>query len=264
MMQFDINTTLIVLKYSLQILLLALALYKIYGVIAQSRAIPALRSIMIMGIIISIIYLLKLEMLMWLIDKVSLFLFLAVAVAFQQEIRKMFTIAGNSLWFSNQTKASKDSIESILSVLESLAQAGRGALITLVKKISLKPFIDSGVPLDAIVSSALLNTIFRHDTPLHDGAVIIHNNRIVAAGCFLPMTKQEGLEKTFGSRHRAALGIAEETDAITIIVSEETGSISLTYDGVLYYNQGVDGVRRLLKKFMDTSQETSPMNESVG
>ena len=246
-----------ILRAVTQILILSYFLYKIYITMLKSRALPALRGVLSLALIILASYLLHLDMLLWIFKETGLFLMLIIAVVFQPELRKMFTMAGNSLWFNSPAKTSRDSIESILAVAEELAAINRGALITLAKKISLKSYIDTGVRMDSILSSSLLKTIFSHDTPLHDGAVIIQNNRIVAAGCFLPITKQDGLKKTFGSRHRAALGLAEETDAVTIVVSEETCAISITYDGVLYYNQGVEGSRRLLKRILEVSEDTS-------
>ncbi len=246
-----------ILRSVAQILILSFFLYKIYITMLKSRALPALRGVLSLALIILVSYLLHLDMLLWIFREIGLFLMLIIAVVFQPELRKMFTMAGNSLWFNSPTKTSRDSIESILAVAEELAAINRGALITLAKKISLKSYIDTGVRMDSILSSSLLKTIFSHDTPLHDGAVIIQNNRIVAAGCFLPITKQDGLKKTFGSRHRAALGLAEETDAVTIVVSEETCAISITYDGVLYYNQGVEGSRRLLKRILEVSEDAS-------
>lgn len=248
-----------ILRSVFQILILGFFLYKIYVTMLKSRALPALRGVMILAVILLISYLLKLDMLLWIFRETGLFLMLIIAVVFQPELRKMFTMAGNSLWFNNQTKTSRDSIEAILSVAEELAAIHRGALITLAKKISLKTYIDTGVKMDSLLSSSLLKTIFSHDTPLHDGSVIIQNNRIVAAGCFLPITKQDGLKKTFGSRHRAALGLAEETDAVTIVVSEETGAISITHDGILYYNQGVEGSRKLLKRILEVSEDLTPI-----
>lgn len=257
MLVSSMSNTWDILRAVTQILILSYFLYKIYITMLKSRALPALRGVLSLALIILVSYLFHLDMLLWIFKETGLFLMLIIAVVFQPELRKMFTMAGNSLWLNSPTKTSRDSIESILAVAEELAAINRGALITLAKKISLKSYIDTGVRMDSVLSSSLLKTIFSHDTPLHDGAVIIQNNRIVAAGCFLPITKQDGLKKTFGSRHRAGLGLAEETDAVTIVVSEETCAISITYDGVLYYNQGIEGSRRLLKRIMEVSEDTS-------
>ena len=138
-------------------------------------------------------------------------------------------------------------------------------LAVFIRRNSLKDIAETGTRINAELSSSLLVTIFGHDTPLHDGAAIIQGGRIVAAGCFLPLSEQQDIRKTFGTRHRAALGLAEETDAVILIVSEETGSISLAYDSKLYYDLTPAEITRQLEEMLDlgsniTSEELS--NES--
>jgi len=123
--------------------------------------------------------------------------------------------------------------------------------------VGLSSYIEKGIPLDAIISSSLLISIFEHDNPLHDGAVIISQGRLAAAGCFLPLSDQQDIRKTFGSRHRAALGIAEESDAVVLIASEETGALSLAYDSKLYYDLLPDEIfERLRILFSEHSQSS--------
>ena len=128
--------------------------------------------------------------------------------------------------------------------------------------------IETGTTLDAEVSSPLILTIFGHDTPLHDGAVIIEGNRAVAAGCFLPLSEQLDIRRSFGTRHRAALGLAEETDAVVLVVSEETGALSLAYDARLYYDLTVEEMKRKLRDLIhvpepepEVEQEVAPVEE---
>lgn len=122
----------------------------------------------------------------------------------------------------------------------------RGALIVFPRRMGIKNIIDTGTRVDADISTSLILTVFDHDTPLHDGAMIIEDGRIAAAGCYLPLSEQTDIRKSFGTRHRAALGLAEESDAVVIVVSEETGAISLAYNANLYYDMDDDTIKRLV------------------
>ena len=139
-----------------------------------------------------------------------------------------------------------EQIDSILNACTVLVSKNRGALIVFIRHLGIKNIIDSGTKLNADLSSALILTVFDHDTPLHDGAMVIQGNKIVAAGCYLPLSEQTDLKKSFGTRHRAALGLAEESDAIVLVVSEETGAISLTYNANLYYDLDTATFKRML------------------
>jgi diadenylate cyclase len=176
---------------------------------------------------------------------------IALAIIFQPELRKIFMHLGQGRIFrvSQQPKASQ--IESSITACEILAQSRRGALIVFSRNVGLKEIADKGVRLDAIVSTSLLVTIFAHDNPLHDGAVIIQENRIASAASFLPLSDQQDIKKSFGSRHRAALGITEESDAVVLVVSEETGALSLAYDSKLYYGLTSDQLRTRLARLLE-------------
>ena len=135
-------------------------------------------------------------------------------------------------------------------------------LVVFIRQNTLKDISETGTRLNADLSSSLLVTIFGHDTPLHDGAVIIQGGRIIAAGCFLPLSEQQDIRKTFGTRHRAALGLSEETDAVILIVSEETGAISLAYDSKLYYDLTSVEITRQLENLLDSGADVSPIEEN--
>ena len=138
-------------------------------------------------------------------------------------------------------------------------------LVIFTRQDNLKEIIEnpSATQLNAEISSQLLITIFEHDTPLHDGAVVIGNGRIIAAGCYLPLTKQQDISKSFGTRHRAALGIAEETDVVVLIASEESGALSLAYDSKLYYNLTVDDIKSELTHLLKIkTAESAPLIEN--
>jgi diadenylate cyclase len=141
---------------------------------------------------------------------------------------------GNLFKFSRE--AQSYDLDAVMNAAEVLAGSRRGGLIVLGRSIGLKNYIETGTKLDADISSSLILTIFGHDTQLHDGAVIIEQGKIAAGGCFLPLSEQPDIRRSFGTRHRAALGLAEETDAVIIIVSEERGAMSLAFDGMLIYD----------------------------
>jgi diadenylate cyclase len=147
---------------------------------------------------------------------------------------------------------------------EVLSGRRRGALIVLPRHVGLKNYIDTGTRLDAEISSALLLTIFAFDTALHDGAVIIESGRIVAAGCCLPLSEQPDIRRSFGTRHRAALGMAEESDAVILIVSEESGAMSLAYEGNLSYDLSAKELTRRLKELMSAAPKIAEESQAAG
>ena len=138
----------------------------------------------------------------------------------------------------------------MLNAAEVLAGRKRGALVVFSRKTGLKNIIDTGTRVNADLSSALILTIFGHDGPLHDGASVVTDGRLIAAGCFLPLSNQPDIRRSFGTRHRAALGMAEETDAVVLAVSEETGALSLAYDGSIFYDLNEEEIRRRLHELM--------------
>ena len=145
--------------------------------------------------------------------------------------------------------------------MEVLAGRQRGALIVFGRQVGLKNIIETGTRISADITSSLILTIFGHDTPLHDGAIILQGGKLLSAGCFLPLSEQSDIRRSFGTRHRAALGLAEETDAVVIIVSEETGAISLAYDANLYYDLTIGEVKLTLRRLLNIHEEEQ---EEVG
>jgi len=173
-----------------------------------------------------------LEALRSLLSFIVPYLGLAIIVLFQSEIRRTLASLGRKGWLSGGFRSS-ESIHEIVLAVEQLADQKTGALIVIERDIGLRTFVESGVPLEARISRDLLLSIFQPGLPLHDGAVIIQKDRIAAAACFLPLTTSPALSRTLGTRHRAAIGITEETDCLSIVVSEETGRISIASAGEL-------------------------------
>jgi diadenylate cyclase len=171
-----------------------------------------------------------------------------IIVLYQNEIRRGLAGIGRTSFFGRQRRRSgKEGFEEIVLASTTLASKKIGALIVLEQDIGLKNYAESGIALDSILTYDLLVTIFSPNTPLHDGAVIVQQNRIIAAGCFLPLTLDPYLSKELGTRHRAAIGITEETDAIAVIVSEETGIISAVVEGKITRNLDASGLREVLR-----------------
>ncbi len=218
----------------LEVILLSTLLYVLYRLLAQTRASLLIRGGLYIGILYAGSYFFQFETLLWLLNLLAPSLVIALAIIFQPEIRRIFTRIGQGefLWFKkNETFIE---IDKILDVLYLLAEQKRGALVVIERKASLASVGDSGILLEAKLSSELLHSVFSHDTKLHDGAVLIEGNRILAAACLLPLSDQHNLHQDFGTRHRAALGMSEDSDAVVLIVSEERGCVSLAYQGVLY------------------------------
>mgnify|MGYP001809761500 CR=1 FL=1 len=245
----------------LDITILAFLLYMAYGILVKTQAIQLFKGAISLLIIYAIAFLLKLNTLLWLLNILAPGLLIGVAIVFQPELRKIFLKIGQSDWLLIGKRSKHSHLESVLTAAEILSNRRRGMLAVFVRRNGLKDIAETGTRLNADLSSSLLVSIFGHDTPLHDGAAILQAGRIIAAGCFLPLSEQQDIRKTFGTRHRAALGLSEETDAVVLIVSEETGAISLAYDSKLYYDLTSTEITRQLEKLLDLGTDISQPEE---
>ena len=190
---------------------------------------------------------LQLHTIDWIISSFWAQVVIVLVVLFQPEIRKALIQMGESSFLQGFTSAEElKSLGEIIRTTTALANRKIGALIVIERNISLKDYVEIGVPLDAKVSRELLLSIFHPTSPIHDGAVLIRGNRVIAAGCFLPIALGADVSKTFGTRHRAGIGIAEETDAVAIIVSEETGTISVAIKGKMDTHVNAAALRIML------------------
>src|SRR4029079_4124011 len=201
----------------------------------------------------------QLDTVTWLLTNVLPYFVFAIIVIFQSEIRRALARFGQTpliTGFSNIHR--NEFFDEIILAVTTLASNQTGALIVMERDIGLKTYIESGIALDAALSYDLLVTIFNPSVPLHDGAVIVQNGRVAAAACFLPLTVKPRLSKELGTRHRAAIGVTEETDAVAIIVSEESGAISLAHDGEI--ERYLDG-DRLKSRLRDVIERRTPVAE---
>ena len=247
---------------ALDVVILAYLIYKGYQILVQTRAVQLVKGAFLVLITYGVAFFLDLRTLRSILDLIAPSLVIALAIIFQPELRKIFTRIGQGrlLRFSGGSEFKE--VDAVLTAAEVLAYRRRGALIVFVRNVGQKNIIETGTRMDAQISSSLLLTIFSHDTALHDGAVVLDEGKIIAAGCFLPLSEQQDIRRSFGTRHRAALGLAEETDAVVLVVSEETGALSLAYDANLYYNLGMEEVRQRLAELLEL-QEPVEMEEDV-
>jgi diadenylate cyclase len=251
------------IKPVIDIGVLTFVLYKAYGIVMKTNGIQIVRAVIVLAIAYAIAMLLDLTTILWLLDSLKTGLFICFAVVFQPELRKIFLQLGRGSFFSFGKRSRHSYIDSVLLAAEILSSQRRGMLVVFVRRTELNHIIETGNPLNADLSSSLLVTIFGHDTPFHDGAVIVRGGKVLAAGCFLPLSEQQDIKKTFGTRHRAALGISEETDAVVLVVSEETGAISLAYDSKLYYDLTMEQLTKTLEVQLEITPDAVTYEENA-
>ncbi|MDI6890974.1 MAG: diadenylate cyclase CdaA [Thermodesulfovibrionales bacterium] len=237
------------------IALVSVIVYRLLLIIKGTKAAQMLIGLGVLLIASLLSRYLELNTVDWLIQSFWAQAVIAMIILFQPEIRKALAQMGEAQFLPTFTSAEElKSLEEIIRATVALANSKIGALIAIERDTSLKDFVEIGTPLDAKVSKELLMSIFHPTSPIHDGAVVIKGNRIIAAGCFLPITLSPEVGRSLGTRHRAGLGLAEETDAVVIIVSEETGMISLAIKGKLETNLDMGRLRNVLTDLFTTKK----------
>lgn len=244
----------------MDILAVSYIFYKAYMLIRETRAEQLLKGIIFIILLIPVSSFFNLTMLNWILTKTLTIGVLSFIIIFQPEIRRALEHLGRTAFNDRHILEDDETMEKVVSEIvnstENLSKSKTGALIIIEQLTGLGDIINTGTQLDAVVSSALLENIFVVNTPLHDGATIIRNNRIVSAGCFLPLTSNNDINKKLGTRHRAAIGISENSDALIIAVSEETGTISLAVNGVLTRNYNKERLKDILIRIIKKRQHT--------
>ena len=237
----------------------ALVSILIYELLLLIRGTRAMQMALSGGFLIALFFIsqwLDLETVNWVIRNLATYMVFAIIVLFQADIRRALAHFGRGHVFKYFERASSDdeTIEELVVAATTLAARRVGAIIVIERQIGLRNYIEGGIPLDATVTYDLLTSIFQPNSPLHDGAVIVQGNRIAAAACFLPLSVNPRVSRELGTRHRAALGLTEENDAVAIVVSEESGAISLAMGGSL--DRGVEGamLRRRLETLLNIRQ----------
>jgi diadenylate cyclase len=248
---------------ALDILIVAFVLYRMILLIRGTRAVQLLKGIFVILVMTGIAGYLNLRALKWILDKTLTIGLFAIPVVFQPELRRALETLGRGGFFTRSLYMTNENEEDIRKVIAELTKATQilsknriGALLVLERETGLSDYTETGIPIDALVTSELLINIFIPNTPLHDGAVIIRQNRVVAASCFLPLTDRQDLSKELGTRHRAAVGMAEQSDAVSIVVSEETGQISVAVGDALTRNLDEQSFREYLSTLL-MPQKTS-------
>ncbi|MDR3123687.1 MAG: diadenylate cyclase CdaA [Treponema sp.] len=240
-----------VVRPVLDVAILAFLLYKAYDLLVKTQAVQLVKGAGFLALFYGIAYLFKLTTLRWLLTILAPGLLIAIAIVFQPELRKIFIRLGQGELFRPDSKPRIGQLEAVITAAEILSQERRGALVVFPRRINIRSIVETGTRINGEISSSLIVAIFEFDGPLHDGAMVVQNGRITAAGCFLPLSEQQDIRKSFGTRHRAALGMSEQSDAVILVVSEETGAISLAVDGSLYYDLSPIEVQRKLKELLD-------------
>ncbi len=234
----------------IEILILATMMYFVFRLFKGTRGSAILSGlIMLFVILFAITSLSHLDVLNWLLSKLMLYISLAVVVIFQPEIRRALARLGRQPWRSSGMSSQMSLVEPIMQAVMILSNRKIGALIAIEREIGTRAIQDTGTKMHSTVSTELLATIFFPHTPLHDGGVIISGDSICAAGCLFPLSQKEDQSK-LGTRHRAAIGITEETDAIVVVVSEETGAISIAYNGKIRRGLEEERLRRMLSSML--------------
>jgi diadenylate cyclase len=248
----------------MDVALLAFLLYKGYELLERTQALPLVKGMGFLVLVYGIAFLFKLTTLRWVLTTLAPWLFVVIAIVFQPELRKIIVRLGQGEFFRPDNKPRIGQLDAVITAAELLSEQRRGMLVVFPRKINIKNITDTGTRINAEISSSLIVAIFQFDGPLHDGALVIQGGRIIAAGCFLPLSERQDIRKNFGTRHRASLGMAEHSDSVVLVVSEETGAISLAYDAKLYYDLSSLEVMRKLKELLDSesrkeaAQQTAP------
>ncbi|MCQ2508944.1 MAG: diadenylate cyclase CdaA [Lachnospiraceae bacterium] len=228
----------------IQIIVIAFFVYRLIIWLKNSRAYTLLRGILLIVGFVILANILHMDAIMWILGNVGVVALTAIVIVFQPELRKFLEQMGRKKWFDSlmflggkseeeRIRFSDQTINELVRACFEMGEVKTGALIVMEQDVSLTEFENTGIQVDAILTGSLLINIFEKNTPLHDGAVIVRGNRVAAATCYLPLTDNMDLSKSLGTRHRAALGISEVSDSLTIVVSEETGKVSFALDGSL-------------------------------
>lgn len=241
----------------LDILAVSILIYEALKLIRGTRAVQmAVGSMLVVGLFY-VSQLAPLQTLNWLIRNALVYVAFAAIVIFQSDIRRALAHLGQAPFFQylSRQQASDETVEEVVVAATLLAQQKVGAIVAIEREIGLRNYIESGIPLDATLTYDLLLTIFKPGSPLHDGAVVLQEGRVAAAACFLPLTVNPRLSRELGTRHRAAIGLTEESDAVAVVVSEETGTISIALDGQMDRGLTPDELRRRLRQLIQGQRD---------
>lgn len=252
----------------LEILILTFLIYQLIIWIKNTKAWMLLKGILVLAVFILIAAILQMHTILFIAKNLLTVMATAAVVVFQPELRRVLEKIGEKKFLSSvvpfdnnreRVRFSENTIDGIIDAVYNMGRVKTGALIVVEQAIHLTEYEATGIYMDCVVSMQVLINIFEHNTPLHDGAIIIRGDRIVSATCYLPLSDNMGLSKELGTRHRAAVGMSEVSDALVIAVSEETGAISVAQGGVLYRNLKRDELKEKLLSIQDRKVETNKL-----
>jgi len=252
---------------AIDIIIVAVIIYQFLVLVKGTRAYQMLVGVFVLVVAFYLARLGDLRTVNWLVSTLLPYAIFALIVVFVPEIRQALAKVGRKVTFARSSQSRESSYDDIVLAANLFSQEQTGALIVVEREIGLRTYIESGVPLDARLSYHLLATIFRPSAPLHDGAVIIQRDRITAAACFLPLSMNPKLSAQLGTRHRAGIGITEETDAVAVIVSEETAAISLAVAGQIERDLTAEQLRErlseLLHRYLPPAALPTPIGDTA-
>lgn len=248
----------------LDIAIVAVVCYKTMQLIQGTRAVQLLKGLIVLIVSTKLSEWFGLYTINWILRNAMTVGVIALLIVFQPELRRALEQLGRGRFFSTPTLGLEEEelnllIDHTAKTVEELSKDKIGALIVIERQTGLNEYIETGIKIDGVLTTELLMNIFVPNTPLHDGAVIIRDNKIMAAGCYLPLTENPNLSKELGTRHRAALGITEQSDAVAIIVSEETGVISVAKEGKLSRYLDVKTLKNMLRDIFEAKEKKSPL-----
>ncbi len=239
-------------RAAVEIFILTVGIYYAFRFIRGTRGAPVVTGfLLVLLALVLVSFLLDLKVLRYLLSSFSAFFVLAVLVIFQPELRRMLAEVGNFPLFTSTTEQ-RETVEVIIQTAERLSDVHIGALIAIEQTIQLQEAVESGIVVDCEATPEMLETIFFPNNAVHDGGVIIKGDRIAYAACIFPLTQRQGLSKSLGTRHRAAIGLSEETDAVVVVLSEETGAISYAHKGQLVRGVTLEELRAFLTSLVVT------------
>ena len=233
------------------ILLVAVILYKVYEMLQDTRAITLVKGFLVLMALAVFCNWANLHVISWLLQKTLTLLFVALPIVFQPELRRALERLGQGRFIGRSVLLDDEEAQSVVDELakavKSLAATKTGALLVIERDMGLNDISDTGVQIDGLVTADFLLNVFIPNTPLHDGAAVIRGKRLIAAGCLLPLTENRGLSTELGTRHRAAIGLSEQCDALVVVVSEETGTISVAEEGRITRHLNIDTLKAILR-----------------
>ena len=264
---FWINRPDVTVTDIVEILIIAFLLYHILVWFKTTRAWTLFKGILVILVFILLAAIFQMNTILWLAERTLNVGLIALVIIFQPELRKALENLGEKNFFgkifnfskSDECKFSDRTIEELIKACYAMGKVRTGALIVIEDEILLNEYIRTGIDIDAILSSQLLINIFEKNTPLHDGAVIVRGDRVVSATCYLPLSDSLSLSKNLGTRHRAAVGVSEVSDSLTIVVSEETGKVSIASKGQIYHGIDADFLREKLQYLQNRNHEVTKL-----